>query len=187
MCRISSIRIKLFNFQMFLIWILFTGTRIHTLKGKEKEHHIITKNAWCIKCTIFNIVSSLFYMRGRCIHTLKEKKADLHILTNIPWWVKWWRGLTVSSLYFVHRYAQTHIDTQTPHHDILIRITLKIKILNSCVYFYFEFSWQGFPSTQWNGKNNITTYWQTSLAGLMMNTSRCFWIDLGLRVSAATH
>ena len=70
---------------MFLIWILFTGTCIHTLKGKETQHHIITNNASWVKCAIFHIVSSLFYMRGRCIHTLKDKKSEYHILT---WWVK---------------------------------------------------------------------------------------------------
>ena len=138
--KIWSIKISLFHFEMFLISILFTGTRMHTLKGKETEHHIITNNAWCIKCAIFPIVSSLCYMTGHCIHTQKDEESEHHILTNIPWWVKCWRGLTVSSLYFVHRYAQTHIDTQRPHHHILIRRTWKIKLLKSCVYFYFEFS-----------------------------------------------
>ena len=105
-------------------------------------------------------------MRGSCIHTLKDKLFEHHIWRNIRWWVKCWRGVTVSSLYFIYRYSQTHIDTQRPHHHMLIIMTWKIKILNIYVYFYFKFSWQVFASTQWNGKKNITTYWQTSLPGL---------------------
>ena len=98
--------------------------------------------------------------------TLKDTEQDLHIFINIISWVKSWRAPTASSLYFVHRYAHTHIETQRPHHHIVIRMASKIKILNSCVYFYFKFSLQVFASTQWNENNNITTYWQTSLAGL---------------------
>ena len=114
-------------------------------------------------------------MTGIRIHTLKGKESEHHILISIPWWVKCWRGLSVYSLYFVHRYAQTHIDTQRPHHHILIRMTWKIKIIDRCVYFYFEFSRQVFASTQWNGKSNITTYWQTSLAWLNDEQVQIFW------------
>ena len=114
-------------------------------------------------------------MRGSCIHTLKDKLFEHHIWRNIRWRVKCWRSLTVSSLYFIYRYSQTHIDTQRPHHHMLIIMTWKIKILNIYVYFYFKFSWQVFASTQWNGKKNITTYWQTSLPGLNDEQVQFVW------------
>ena len=91
---------------------------------------------------------------------------------STTYWQTFLDGLSAEEVWlfllciFVHRYAQTHIDTQRPHHHILIRMTWKIKILNSCVYFYFKFSSQVFASTQWNANNNITTYCQISLDGL---------------------
>ena len=111
-------------FQLFLDLILLTGDKIHTLKEKETDHHILTGIAWWLSAQQFHLFLDLIlFTRNVSTHWSSKNETTTYWQT-IDWRIWCSTVPIVSWLNSVHRETCPHtkIERIKPTHTDCYRL-----------------------------------------------------------------